>query len=130
MCFVCTLSRALSTLASLSQLSLALFKDFSDTHGGVYGSTLKPHEVTMQMMAVEGCLSAGIPLHVLGNPVFKDFLHHAGVRLPAAGNLSNYIPVIEKKEVSVVCCLVQCGACACTVYFEVRFISILFVPGL
>ena len=75
----------------------ALFKDYSDSLGGVYGSRLKPNEVTTQMMAVEGCLSAGIPLHALGNSVFRDFLHHEGVKLPAAGNLSNYINFIEKR---------------------------------
>ena len=93
-----------SHLLLSAQTSLALFKDYSDSLGGVYGSRLKPNEATTQMMAVKGCLSVGIPLHALGNPVFRDFLHHVGVKLPAAGNLSNYIPFVEEKEVSFVWC--------------------------
>ncbi|CAN0544757.1 unnamed protein product, partial [Ectocarpus sp. 12 AP-2014] len=70
----------------------------SDRVGGIYGSSLTPMELTTQIMAVEACLSAGIPLHALGNPRFKDFLHHLGARLPGSNHLGNHIPFIEQKE--------------------------------
>ena len=47
-----------SHLLLSAQTSLALFKSYSDSLGGVCGSLLKPND---QMMAVEGCLSAAIP---------------------------------------------------------------------
>ncbi|CAN0341927.1 unnamed protein product, partial [Ectocarpus sp. 12 AP-2014] len=62
-------------------------------------SKLPPKEQATQFMAVEACLSAGVPLNALENSLMKDFLHHLGARLPGARHLANYIPFIEKKEV-------------------------------
>ena len=58
-----------------------------------------PLPTTTQVMAVEECLSVGIPLNALGNPMFRDFLHHVGAKLQGANHLSNHIPFIDKKEV-------------------------------
>ena len=58
-----------------AQTSLVLFKDYSDSLGGVYGSRLKPNEVTTQMMAVAG---ASQPVSVL-NLVFQ--YHCSGVNV-------------------------------------------------
>ena len=81
------------------QASLDNFREYSDLLGGSYGSKLPPKEQATQFMAVEACLSAGVPLNALENSLMKDFLHHLGARLPGARHLANYIPFIEKKEV-------------------------------
>ncbi|CAN0463950.1 unnamed protein product [Ascophyllum nodosum] len=84
------------------QTTLTFFRQYSNSLGGIYGSLLSDRDLTTQIMAVEGCLSAGIPLNALANPLFRDFLHHAGAKLPAGGHLSNHIPFIEKKDMNKV----------------------------
>ena len=92
--------RARSPNIPFPQTSLTLFREHSKSLGGVNGSYLSESDLTTQVMAVEGCLSAGTPLNALGNPLFRGFLHHVGAKLPGANHLSNRIPFIEKKEVS------------------------------
>ncbi|CAB1100668.1 unnamed protein product [Ectocarpus sp. CCAP 1310/34] len=82
----------------LQQASMDVFREHSASVGGAYGSTLTPKEVTQQILFTKGCLSAGVPLNALNNPTMKDALHFAGVKLPSANHLANYIPVILKEE--------------------------------
>ena len=81
------------------QTSLVKFNEFSAAAGGVYGSTLSPKEIMSQMLFTKGCLSAGVALKALNSPVMKEALLHAGVKLPSATRLANYIPVILNEEV-------------------------------
>ena len=81
------------------QTALTMVHDLDQESEAPTAAVFPPKERLTQILAVEACLSSGVPLNALDNPMMKDFIHHLGGRLPGARHLSNYIPFIEEKEV-------------------------------
>lgn len=74
--------------------------------GGLYGVKLVPKVLMSQLLAVEGCLAAGIPLNALGHPAMKAFLQHVGVQLPDASKLrSDFMPTASLLLLPTVACV-------------------------
>lgn len=97
---------ALRTLVIL-QGTLRSFGIMSKAKGGMYGDTLSDRDKLLQVKLVAGCLSAGIPLHALGDPQMKAFFDFANIGLPGDNHLAEHIPFLLSKEVRLAARLVE-----------------------
>ncbi|CAB1100649.1 unnamed protein product [Ectocarpus sp. CCAP 1310/34] len=65
---------------------------------GWYGDTLSNRDKLLQVKLATGCLSAGIPLHALGDPQMKVFFDFANICMPGDSHLAKHIPVLLRTE--------------------------------
>ena len=81
------------------QSTLQRHQVYSTRIGGSDGAALKNPELLNQIMAMKGCLAAGVSLNALDNPLMKDFLRVGGMRLPSSSHLGQHIPFIVEEGV-------------------------------
>lgn len=60
---------------------------------------MSEHNKLLQLKLVKGCLSAGIPLNALNNPLMKEFFDFVNSTIPHSSHLGKHVGFLLAEEV-------------------------------